>query len=714
MLYVRIARPLRVVRLFILLFCLHLPATFAQDTPRAPGNNTSSDVTTLPEMTVAAPPVDKKAYTVPNTTTATKTDTPIMQTPASIQVIPKEVLDDQQAFTAQEALKNVAGIQPDGSYGGPFNQAFILRGFTTEWNTVGALAYREGVRLKAPVPIAGLERIELLKGPATVLYGQAVPGGIINYIPKDPLSHPYYSLQQQFGSYNLYRTSVDVTGPLNKSGSLRYRFNLEYADSDSFRDSIFADLIDIAPTLAWDITPDTQLEIELQYNQQDYRTDHGIPALGNRPAKLPRDIDLMEGLAHEDTGIRLVDIDLVHRLNDAWQLRFKGLYGQYDFDVDDTVYPTGLDESTGDLSRGSFEEDDDGEIGFVSLDVTGTFDLFRTKHTLLIGADYYDEDTDSIIAFPDNTPINIFNPVYGTATRTTFTPENTLSFPYRNQWWGVYIQDQVEVFDSLHLLLGMRYDDAEWLFAVEGTPPNDGSEVSPRFGLVYQPWSWLALYGSYSESFDARNGRSADGTPFDPETADQYEAGVKTELLDGRLSATLAFYELTKFNVLTDNPNTPEDPTDQLAIGEARSRGVEIDIQGQITERLSVIASYAYTDTKISEDESGRQGNRLPLVPFNAGSVWTKYDLTSQFSVGAGLFTVGRREVDEDNSAQLPGYVRLDAMAAYRWQLGGSRLTAQLNFSNLTDEKYFKTAFNRNSIIPGDPLLVFGSLRFEY
>jgi iron complex outermembrane receptor protein len=165
---------------------------------------------------------------------------------------------------------------------------------------------------------------------------------------------------------------------------------------------------------------------------------------------------------------------------------------------------------------------------------------------------------------------------------------------------------------------------------------------------------------------------------------------------------------------LTDNPNTPEDPTDQLAIGEARSRGVELDIQGQITERLGLIVSYAYTDTKIVKDESGRQGNRLPLVPYNAGSVWAKYDLTSRFSVGAGLFTVGRREVDEDNSAQLPGYVRLDAMAAYRWQLGGGRLTAQLNLNNLTDEKYFETAFNRNSIIPGDPLLVFGSLRFEY
>ncbi len=672
----------------------------------------ASDPVRLPETVVSASP--DEGYAPRSATSATKTDTPILQTPASIQVLPRELLDDQQAVTSQQALENVAGVQPDGSYGGPFNQAFHLRGFTTEWNTVGALGYREGVRLKAPIPIAGLERIELLKGPATVLYGQAVPGGIINYVPKDPLPAPYVSLQQQFGSYDFYRTGLDATGPVPGSEALRYRLNVEYVDTGSFRDGIFAELIDVAPTLSWSVTPDTEVEIELQYNDQDYRTDQGIPALGDRPARLPRDINLFDAIEEGTTGIRLADVDIAHRLSEDWRISLKGLYGQYDFDVDDSVFPSDLDEATGELARGSFEEDDDGEIAVVAASLTGKVRVLGTVHTILVGADYYDEDTDSIIAFPDNTPINIFDPVRGRATRTTFTPENTISFPYRNEWWGVFAQDQIEIFDSLHLLLGGRYDDAEWLFDVEGTEPNEDSRLSPRFGVVYQPAAWVSLYGSYSESFDARNGRAADGTAFDPETATQYEGGLKAELFGGDLAGTLAYYELTKSDVLTDNPATPEDPTDRIAIGEAESRGVELDVAGRVTDRLSIIASYAYPDTEIARDESGREGNRLPLVPYSAGSFWARYDLSDAFRVGAGVYTAGRKEVDEDNSAELPGYTRVDAMAAYRFAHEGMRFTAQLNVENLLDEDYFETAFNRNSIIPGEPRLFFGSLRVEY
>ncbi len=692
---------------FLLSVLVCVAATAAEPSPTSSPETTPSALV-LPEMTVTARPEPATGYNVPNATSATKTDTPIFDTPVSIHVIPRELLDDQQAFTAQEALKNISGIQPDFSGVGPFNQAFHLRGFSTEWNTVGSLAYREGVRLKAPIPFASLERIELLKGPATVLYGQAVAGGIINYIPKDPLAHPYYSLQQQFGSYDLYRTSVDATGPINDTGSLRYRLNLEYVNSGSFVDQLFADVIDVAPTLAWDITPDTQVELEFQFNEQDYRIDQGIPAIGNRPADLRRGINLMDGIAHETEGVRLVDIDLNHRITDAWQVRLKGLYAQYDLDIDDLVYPIGLDESTGELSRSGYEEDDDGEVGFFSANLIGKLDIFGMKHTLLMGGDYYNEDTESIIAATDTTSINIFNPVFGLATRTEFTPDNTFSFPYWNKWWGVYIQDQIDVLDNLHLLLGGRYDDAEWFFNVEGSvPPSEDSAVNPRFGLVYQPWQWLALYGSYSEGFEPKGGSQS------PETSQQYEVGAKTDLMGGRLSATLAFYELTKSDIETDNPNTP-DPNDRLIIGEARSQGIELDILGRVTDKLSVISAYAYTDTEILEDISGRKGNRLNNVPRHAGSVWATYDLTEQFSVGAGVYAVGEREVDQDNTAQMPGYVRVDAMAAYRWKIGGSRLTAQVNINNLLDKEYFVTGGNRNFIRFGDPITVLGSLRLEY
>lgn len=184
--------------------------------------------------------------------------------------------------------------------------------------------------------------------------------------------------------------------------------------------------------------------------------------------------------------------------------------------------------------------------------------------------------------------------------------------------------------------------------------------------------------------------------------------------MGGRLSATLAFYELTKSDIETDNPNTPDDPTDRLTIGEARSQGIELDILGRVTDKLSVISAYAYTDTEILEDIFGREGNRLENVPRHAGSMWARYDLTEQFSVGAGVYAVGEREVDQDNTAQMPGYVRVDAMAAYRWKIRGSRLTAQVNINNLLDKEYFVTAGSRNDIRFGDPITVLGSLRLEY
>lgn len=236
-------------------------------------------------------------------------------------------------------------------------------------------------------------------------------------------------------------------------------------------------------------------------------------------------------------------------------------------------------------------------------------------------------------------------------------------------------------------------------------------------GLVYQPWPWLSLYGNYVESLGANNGRSASGEPFDPETAQQYEVGVKAELWEGRLFATLALFDLTKQNILTPDLSTP-DPTDSIAIGEVRSRGIELDAIGQIDEHLSLIAAYAYDDIEITKDNRGNQGHRLPAVPLHAGSLWARYDFdgdpTQGLNLGAGVYVRGQRQGDNANSFQLPGYARLDAFAAYRWKLGPSYLTAQVNVTNLLDKTYYDRSNNRLNIHAGEPLTVLGSLRLEY
>lgn len=247
---------------------------------------------------------------------------------------------------------------------------------------------------------------------------------------------------------------------------------------------------------------------------------------------------------------------------------------------------------------------------------------------------------------------------------------------------------------------------------------------SPRVGILYQTWDWLSVFGNWSNSFGSNNGIDALGRPQPPETAEQFEAGIKTELFEHRLTSTLAYYHLTKQNILTPDLSTPN-PTDSIAIGEARSQGIEWDMTGKITDDISLIASYAYTDARVTKDNSGLQGTRLNNVPEHSGSVWLKHDVSiipelNGLSLGVGTYLAGQREGDADNSFQLPGYARLDTFAAYRWNLGPSRLTAQLNVRNVLDKRYyestdpFSNVAPRLGVYPGMPLTILGSLRVEF
>lgn len=206
------------------------------------------------------------------------------------------------------------------------------------------------------------------------------------------------------------------------------------------------------------------------------------------------------------------------------------------------------------------------------------------------------------------------------------------------------------------------------------------------------------------------------GQPFEPETAQQYEAGFKTELLDRRLTSTVAFYHLTKQNVLTRDPLNP---AFSIPVGEAQGQGIEVDIAGQITDSLSLIATYALTDSEITKDDFGNQGNRFFNIPEHAGSLWAKYEFhnapLSGLSLGAGVFLVGQRECDNTNTCELPGYGRVDAFAAYKWTLGPTRLTAQLNVNNLIDKTYFESGgYGFRQAIPGAPRSFFGLVRVEF
>jgi iron complex outermembrane recepter protein len=292
----------------------------------------------------------------------------------------------------------------------------------------------------------------------------------------------------------------------------------------------------------------------------------------------------------------------------------------------------------------------------------------------------------------------------------------------------LYAQDQIALPFNLHLLAGFRYDHAKIKSAdtfggVTSTTKSKQEKIKPRVGLVWQPIKELSFYGNYVENFGVPNLFSVgvDGNPLKAETAQQWEAGIKSELLDGRFSATVAWFQLTKQNIPTGHPDPALAALGfSVQTGEARNEGIELDVAGEILPGWQVFANYAYIDSEITKTNDGTQGNRFPNVPKHGGSVWTTYDFQQNMlrgiKVGGGFVARGEREVNQENDAQMPGYLLVNLMAGYAFTVGRSRVTAQLNIENVLDKEYFPSSagFGRSRIDVGTPRMFLGSVKIEY
>lgn len=665
-------------------------------------------------------------YNRPNSTTATKTDTPIMETPMSIQVIPRGVLADKQSITLPDAVNgHVSGVL-GRTGGGYLYDNFIIRGLP---GSGFGDAYRNGLFNRQDIyDIANIEQVDILKGPAAMLYGRIEPGGLVNYVTKKPLATPYYSLQQQFGSFDQYRTLVDATGPIDKDKTLLYRLNGSYTNNSSFRDFVGNERVFIAPVITWHPNDKFETNLELEYKHDHFNADYGIPAIGARPAPIPITRTLKDGGQGQNLESTTVGFDWTYRFNDNWKLTNRYLFKDWTLSGPILFNSFVEFDNTNNrflLNRSANIAGQDVQTHSTNLDLNGKFEFFGTKHNLLIGVDGFHATTDASNRSGDAPPIDIFNPVYGQVDFAALEKSKFNGFFYRKESWiGAYIQDQITLFDKLHILLGGRYDNVttggnfspvSMNEAKAGRQAAKDDNFSPRGGILYQPLDWLSVYGSYSESFSGNNGIGSDNKPFDPQRGKQYEIGIKTETQDKRFSSTLAFFHLTKTNLLTDDPNE-DDPNFQILAGKIRSKGIELDLAGQITESLNILATYAFTQASYTQDFSGLKGVRLENVPRHQGSIWGTWQFNNAFKVGLGAVFQGRRFGDPFTpNFVMPGYVRLDAMAAYTHRIGQHRLTAQVNLNNLLDKEYFANSDGSNTgAMPGAPINVFGSLKYEF
>jgi iron complex outermembrane receptor protein len=666
------------------------------------------------------------SYHVKKASTATKTNIPIMDTPFSVQVISREVMEDQQIVNMKNVIRNVSGIVSTGQadYDG-----IRIRGFANDGVTT---VYRNGLRIRRTHnTLTNVENIEVLKGPAGAIYGRIEPGGMVNMVMKKPQEDTRYSIQQQIGSFNMYQTTAEATGALNEDKTLLYRVDLDYKSDDTFVDHTSSKRSLISPVITWQ--PSTQTEVNFNIEQQKEKMRGywtGIPIVNGRPADLP--VNRYYGFNDNEYAKldkTIIAFDWSHKFNDDWMLKQRFHTYSLDYQFINTSSPGTVAADGRTLSRFVFFDPIDNTKGTAtSLDLTGAFNGFGIKHDVLLGTDYYKEvveqnQNSSLAPFAYRT-IDIFNPVYTPINPQVATNNWIKIFA---QWNGIYFQDQMTLTPQWKLLLGGRWDDATaWrgasaasLAAAEVAKVGaKDTKFSPRVGLVYQPQTWLTVYGNYSESMGGANtGTSASGAFFAPELAQQKEIGFKTEIFDKKLVTNVALYDLTKQNVKTKDL---ANPAFSIAAGEVRNRGLEVDVTGNITHALSVVATYAYTDSKITKDNNGVQGKVFYGIPKHIGSLWGKYALGGDMqglSVGAGLVGNGQNYADNANTQILPGFVRMDAMLAYRFKGGASSMmTAQLNMTNVMGIRYYTPGggYGGGSAYPGAPRTIVASIKADF
>ncbi|MEM8832334.1 MAG: TonB-dependent siderophore receptor [Cyanobacteria bacterium P01_G01_bin.19] len=656
-------------------------------------------------------------YRVDNASTATKTDTPLRDIPQSIQVVPQQILEDRNVQNLNQATETVSGVVDGGTKDGSSSGGRIIRGFRQDGN------FRNGYRdasnffiLSSPINV--VERIEVLKGPASVLFGDIEPGGIVNVVTKQPLSDPFYELKFEAGNYDFYEVGIDLSGPLTTNENLLYRLIAAYQTEGDIQDFVDADQITVAPSLAFKIGENTNLNLYYEYVNYTGEPPVSPASLLSDGSLTPRDLfTLYPDLSDIDVSANRFGYTLTHEFNDNWQIRnnFAGLVA--DTRETDLFSPNVEDDRFATIE--AFDVDFGYENYFVQLDVVGEFKTGPVDHQVVVGFDFNDF-TDDYIGFSDtDLPILDFeNPNYDIPE-----PEYEPFLEFQNdiQFYGIYVQDLIALGD-FKLLVGGRYDWIDSVFTITDfgafgntteEPERSEGAFSPRVGLVYQPSDTVALFTSFSRSFNQETGFSTSTDVFEPTRGTQYEIGVKTDFLDNKLSATLAAYNITKTNVTTTDPDNPQF---SIQTGEQRSQGIELDIQGEISPGWNVTAAYAYTDAEVTEDNDIPEGNRLQEVPENQASLWTTYTIQNGslegLGFGLGLFYVGERQGDLANSFLLEDYFRTDAALFYR----RGRLNTAINVRNLFDVDYISSSdsASRNFLGRGEPFTITGSISYEF
>jgi len=649
-----------------------------------------------------------QGYRATRSASATRTDTAIHETPQSISVVPAQVVEDIGATRLEDALDYAGGVERGNNFGGQGLTEFLVRGFSTQE------FYRNGFAVNRGYPnmpdASTLERIEVLRGPASMLYGRGDPGGTFNIVSKQPQAERRTVLGSQVNTDGLRRGTLDTTGALDESAAFTYRLNLVAEGSDSFRDHVESERYNIAPVLRWQLSDDTALILEGDYLHNRHPMDRGLTRYPNQAGDLSRDRFLGEESAGKLTNQNATtQLRLEHQLDSQWMLRggIQYLDGSLDGGA---VENNGLAADGRTVGRNYSERWLNWNDLAVQANLEGHFDAAGLAHTLLLGVEFddfnYDSQIDRSGGATSDFPIDLYDPVYGqplpALTRTTtYDDENLKSYAF-------FLQDQIALTERLTAQVGARLERFEQRYENKLTPAGSWDQahnaVSPRFGLIYDLTEELAVYANTSRSFKPNRGADRSSQAFDPEKGIAHEVGIKYELPEHDLSVTAALFHITKENVLTSDPL---DSNYQVAAGEARSRGFDISVAGNITPQWRVIGGYAYVDAEVTESSNASMptGTRLANVPRHSFNLLDTYEFAegplAGLGVGMGVKYVGDRKGGATSTAfDMDAYTTVDLLAYYPLT---ERVRLNLNLNNLFDEEYEERAWGNIWAYPGAP-----------
>lgn len=668
----------------------------------------------LPTITLTAenPQADGD---VPTTTQSLKSEQPLFKTAKSVSVVTKEQIEKKQAMNLTDAIQGVAGVisAPLGRRGA---DDFIIRGQLSS-DAIYVDGLRQAQASDSPSNITGLERIEVVKGPDSMDFGQTAPGGIVNLVTKRPVQDDFNQLDLRYGSHNLRQIGVDTNHTIEGSDKAAWRLNANYSDQDDATDHVYFKNFYISPSYNFDLGDKTDLSVIASYNHKEYVRQQGLPVYGsilpNSNGQVSRHLFIGEPSVDPYLSDSMrIGYNLKHIFDDGWT--FKQNFAVQNSRLDgQAVFINKSTANSSTITRQGRDQHYD-DINFsIDNNIAKTVELGNMQHHIMLGLDGMHDTRDIWNYNCTITALNIYAPRYtnqdwcATKTLRSDSVETTL------KTMGVYLKDQVDMTDRLNINLGLRHDWAS-IDAKSNYNDNESSKSSQAFSGsiagLYTYNDWVSPYVSYSTSFLPVTDVDVNGNVFDPEKAKQYEVGLKFQTLDQRLQASLAWFDLTRFNVVSSDANG-----DKYQTGEENTQGIETELAVRILPNWVVNANYSYLPTaRIVDNEiSSYEGKRLNNVSEQMFNLNTRYEFNQGalqgWFVGAGVRSESKKSSYKYDYT-LPGYALFDAEMGYdagTWQ-------ASVNAKNIFDKEYYAGGLSNNVVTVGDERQVNFNLRYKF